>query len=156
MWLGGVIERKAVEWTSVATMVGVVRAAGASGAEKWAEAEGPEAHQLASPEGSVEVVGMGVVMLWVAPRAAAAPAVAETARAAVAMEMAATAEAPTAVALMVEATVAVAREAATTAAVARVLVARVGAAAHWGAAAGTCPAGSIQCSRSRPSRDLCT
>ena len=140
----------------VATMVVVVRAAVALGAEKWAEAEGPEVHQQASPEDSVVVVGMGVAMPWVAPRAVAAPAVAEMATAAAATETAAMAEALTAVASMEEATVAVAREAAAGVAVAWVVVARVGAAAHWGAAAGTCPAGSIRCSRSQPSQDHCT
>ena len=153
---GAKVVEAMVEAAMVATTVVVERAAGASGAEKWAEAEGPEAHQQASPEGSVVAVGMGVAMPWVATRAAAAPAVAETATAAVATETAAMAEAPTAVVLMAEATVAAAREAVARVAVARVVVARVGAAANWGAAAGTCPVGSIRCSRSRPSRDLCT
>jgi hypothetical protein len=137
----------------VASMAGVVRAVGATGAEKWAEAEGPEAHQRVSPGDSVVVVGMAVAMLWVASKAAAAKAVVETARAAAATEAAAMAEALTAVASMVEAPVAVARGAAAGVAVARVVVARVGAAAHWGAGADTCLAGSIRCSRSQPSQD---
>ena len=152
-WGGAKVVEALVVAAMVATTVVVVWAAGASGAEKWAEAEGSEAHQPASLG---VVVGVGVAMPWVAARAAAAPAVAETARAAAAMEMAAMAEVPMAVASMGEATVAVAREAAARVAVVRVVVVRVGAAAHWGAAAGTCPLGSIRCSRSQPSRDLCT
>ena len=155
-WEGAKVVEAMVVAAMVATTVVVERAAGALGAEKRAEAEGPEAHQQASLEGFVVAVGMGVAMLWVAPRAAAAPAVAETATAAVATETAAMAEAPTAVVLMAEATVAAAREAVARVAVARAVVARVVAAANWGAAAGTCPVGSIRCSRSRPSRDLCT
>ena len=155
-WGGAKVVEALVVAAMVATTVVVVWAAGASGAEKWAEAEGSEAHQPACLEGSAEVVGMGVAMPWVAARAAAAPAVAETATAAVATETAAMAEAPTAVVLMAEATVAAAREAVARVAVARAVVARVVAAANWGAAAGTCPVGSNRCSRSRPSRDLCT